>query len=105
MKHTPTRYHSRPLQGSPVLSFFFFFQAEDGIRDLTVTGVQTCALPIYLLACFDAAISAQAAYVVELDLQGDEKPQAAVAIGVDAVKSTEELLVRRLGPLDRKSVV
>src|SRR2546430_7891218 len=29
--------------------FFFFFQAEDGIRDLTVTGVQTCALPIYPL--------------------------------------------------------
>src|SRR5690349_22329536 len=27
--------------------FFFFFQAEDGIRDLYVTGVQTCALPIY----------------------------------------------------------
>src|SRR6266478_10108386 len=26
--------------------FCFFFQAEDGIRDLTVTGVQTCALPI-----------------------------------------------------------
>src|SRR2546430_15956759 len=26
----------------------FFFQAEDGIRDLTVTGVQTCALPIAL---------------------------------------------------------
>src|SRR5206468_9582323 len=25
---------------------FFFFQAEDGIRDLIVTGVQTCALPI-----------------------------------------------------------
>src|SRR2546430_3582653 len=29
--------------------FFFFFQAEDGIRDLTVTGVQTCALPIFAL--------------------------------------------------------
>src|SRR5271165_7057447 len=27
-------------------SFFFFFQAEDGIRDFHVTGVQTCALPI-----------------------------------------------------------
>src|SRR5690349_21949509 len=27
--------------------FFFFFQAEDGIRDLYVTGVQTCALPIW----------------------------------------------------------
>src|SRR2546429_5050639 len=29
---------------------FFFFQAEDGIRDVAVTGVQTCALPIYLAA-------------------------------------------------------
>src|SRR5207237_1549109 len=27
--------------------FFFFFQAEDGIRDSSVTGVQTCALPIF----------------------------------------------------------
>src|SRR2546430_9425747 len=30
----------------------FFVQAEDGIRDLTVTGVQTCALPIYLTRDF-----------------------------------------------------
>src|SRR5262249_58888305 len=30
-----------------VALFFFFFQAEDGIRDWSVTGVQTCALPIY----------------------------------------------------------
>src|SRR5438094_9261328 len=30
-----------------VYVFFFFFQAEDGIRDRTVTGVQTCALPIF----------------------------------------------------------
>src|SRR2546425_8981147 len=30
-------------------SYFFFFQAEDGIRDKLVTGVQTCALPIYRL--------------------------------------------------------
>src|SRR5206468_5242769 len=30
--------------------FFFFFQAEDGIRDLIVTGVQTCALPISLVS-------------------------------------------------------
>src|SRR5207247_7764460 len=29
--------------------FFFFFQAEDGIRDPLVTGVQTCALPIFPL--------------------------------------------------------
>src|SRR2546421_5428067 len=29
------------------MCYFFFFQAEDGIRDLIVTGVQTCALPIF----------------------------------------------------------
>src|SRR5437867_10804225 len=35
------------MSGSPGPSAcFFFFQAEDGIRDRTVTGVQTCALPI-----------------------------------------------------------
>src|SRR2546430_12491981 len=36
------------LQQNTCLSraLFFFFQAEDGIRYLTVTGVQTCALPI-----------------------------------------------------------
>src|SRR5215813_14946384 len=32
--------------------FFFFFQAEDGIRDADVTGVQTCALPILFGAGF-----------------------------------------------------
>src|SRR5437588_12335504 len=32
-----------------IVIFFFFFQAEDGIRDHCVTGVQTCALPIYLM--------------------------------------------------------
>src|SRR2546430_6742468 len=35
------------LSSTTCVFFFFFFQAEDGIRDLTVTGVQTCALPIY----------------------------------------------------------
>src|SRR5438445_5524535 len=34
------------LRVSVLVSFFFFFQAEDGIRDIGVTGVQTCALPI-----------------------------------------------------------
>src|SRR6266446_4704818 len=31
--------------------YFFFFQAEDGIRDYKVTGVQTCALPIWCRSC------------------------------------------------------
>src|SRR2546430_9847478 len=46
---------------------FFFFQAEDGIRDLTVTGVQTCALPIYplILQCLLAGDSRIKARVIE----------------------------------------
>src|SRR2546430_4893764 len=38
-------HHKMPMYDVHYL--FFFFQAEDGIRDLTVTGVQTCALPIW----------------------------------------------------------
>src|SRR5687767_15442770 len=38
---------------SPFVECYFFFQAEDGIRDKLVTGVQTCALPIsYLFPIF-----------------------------------------------------
>src|SRR5690606_40735425 len=45
--------------------FFFFFQAEDGIRDFHVTGVQTCALPIWthvepVLALLEAIAQANA---------------------------------------------
>src|SRR5688572_31417231 len=43
--------HEEKVPGNSVATIFrapgFFFQAEDGIRDLTVTGVQTCALPIW----------------------------------------------------------
>src|SRR5207237_7199297 len=38
----------RSSKHSHLCIFFFFFQAEDGIRDSSVTGVQTCALPIYV---------------------------------------------------------
>src|SRR5687767_15213173 len=38
-----------------ILFFFFFFQAEDGIRDKLVTGVQTCALPIWYWTRFRTA--------------------------------------------------
>src|SRR5262249_56145931 len=39
-----------------VCVFFFFFQAEDGIRDWSVTGVQTCALPISTLTVVAAIL-------------------------------------------------
>src|SRR3712207_8459906 len=35
------------FHGLNSIRYIFFFQAEDGIRDIGVTGVQTCALPIY----------------------------------------------------------
>src|SRR5690606_40019742 len=39
-------YKHDVIQVYDIIIFFFFFQAEDGIRDFHVTGVQTCALPI-----------------------------------------------------------
>src|SRR2546429_6633390 len=48
------------MQSGYVYDIFFFFQAEDGIRDVAVTGVQTCALPISqeTLAQFMSAVKA-----------------------------------------------
>src|SRR5256886_5893391 len=43
--------------GRSYLTIHFFFQAEDGIRDLTVTGVQTCALPISRIATARAQVA------------------------------------------------
>src|SRR5690625_8001463 len=44
---------------------FFFFQAEDGIRDGHVTGVQTCALPIFLGEALEVGV------LDTVDLRGD----------------------------------
>src|SRR2546430_14737290 len=46
---------------------FFFFQAEDGIRDLTVTGVQTCALPL---------ASAELGEALDVEFPGPPSPPA-----------------------------
>src|SRR2546430_4869991 len=43
----PAIRNGRPESATRGALDVFFFQAEDGIRDLTVTGVQTCALPIW----------------------------------------------------------
>src|SRR5256885_5384242 len=45
----PDRGYLKSFRKWERLLFFFFFQAEDGIRDYKVTGVQTCALPIFVL--------------------------------------------------------
>src|SRR5689334_23571183 len=64
---------------------FFFFQAEDGIRDGTVTGVQTCALPISLLG---QRAARSLLFSGELITAGE-----ALAIGaVDAISARDETL-------------
>src|SRR5258706_8835865 len=50
---------------SNVFFCFFFFQAEDGIRDWSVTGVQTCALPISSETAEPAAISSTLAAMID----------------------------------------
>src|SRR5216684_1299170 len=54
----------RLADGRLSLGVLFFFQAEDGIRDVAVTGVQTCALPIS-----DAALAGEASSVPWLPLR------------------------------------
>src|SRR3712207_8954157 len=60
---------------------YFFFQAEDGIRDIGVTGVQTCALPIsrvqVLAASFHEPVGVQE--------QGGPRRQVDVVLGPDEV--------------------
>src|SRR5437763_11874464 len=70
-----------------ISSVFFFFQAEDGIRDTSVTGVQTCALPICQLftprhpatrASLAAAVAAEQALPID--------DMVASAVGAAAVE-------------------
>src|SRR3989449_9947493 len=70
-------------------SFFFFFQAEDGIRDVAVTGVQTCALPI---SKGDVASDASK----ELRSRRTEMKEIADAseVGLTELKRTLTLIVR-----------
>src|SRR5438067_2594179 len=54
------------LPPSVALQVFFFFQAEDGIRDRNVTGVQTCALPISYQANVMKTFEAMSSRVAEM---------------------------------------
>src|SRR5437764_4259417 len=70
---------------STSVCFFFFFQAEDGIRDTSVTGVQTCALPIFSLSMMDRIESETVRVLWTMQL--------AVAAGPEGERSEE----RRVG--------
>src|SRR5205823_10675769 len=60
-----------------LLVVFFFFQAEDGIRDKLVTGVQTCALPISQGIAVDSNIASQAEAVRQALLGGPQLEKVA----------------------------
>src|SRR5256886_3662564 len=70
----------------------FFFQAEDGIRDLTVTGVQTCALPIFVHRADEAHHELVRGMVVELARRRDLL-DAALVHDDDRVCELERLLL------------
>src|SRR5437762_14185635 len=73
---------------SSVIVERFFFQAEDGIRDTSVTGVQTCALPISLADAFEALVGA---IYLDSDLAAARKfilEQAAAEIGRASCRET-----------------
>src|SRR5699024_11670125 len=75
-----------------VLFFFFFFQAEDGIRDRNVTGVQTCALPIFADGGRNRPALRSIPHVSGVSDPGDD-PKGAALLAVLTARSEE----RRVG--------
>src|SRR5699024_11256860 len=65
---------------------FFFFQAEDGIRDRNVTGVQTCALPISSGSCANCASVSEKAAAVK-DMISNNVPVFALVRGGGTMKT------------------
>src|SRR2546427_9166249 len=83
-----------------VFRLFFFFQAEDGIRDLTVTGVQTCALPISL-----AADEAHLDLLEPLRVRAAQLRVAIVALRPDREDGDAQVVVGRAGTQELAQVV
>src|SRR2546427_7879540 len=86
---------------------FFFFQAEDGIRDLTVTGVQTCALPIYKDEYEVARLHTDAAFSQRIAgmFEGDYRVVHHLAPPSSAGKDEHGHLVKKsYGPWMRKAM-
>src|SRR5204862_3092368 len=87
-----------------IVLFFFFFQAEDGIRDLYVTGVQTCALPIFTFAVgiftvfFDVAYQSYLPALVDRDslVEGNSKLQTTASLAGTAGPGMAGLLISAL---------
>src|SRR2546427_5407370 len=85
----PSAWTSHVDSPSRRLRFFFFFQAEDGIRDLTVTGVQTCALPILSYPCRSGPAEVTF-HKLRAGRKKTDRPARAAPIIVTKVRAGEE---------------
>src|SRR5207248_5619527 len=72
---------------------FFFFQAEDGIRDRTVTGVQTCALPISSVLARDEGWMAEHMLILGIKAPDGKKYHVAAAFPSFCGKTNLAMLV------------
>src|SRR2546429_4634627 len=75
------------------VSVFFFFQAEDGIRDVAVTGVQTCALPIFAAALLRLEDLLLPGHLPGLLVEREHAPVQAAEVHA-AVPDAQSLVVR-----------
>src|SRR2546430_11463387 len=78
-----------PIEVVRIMVMDVFFQAEDGIRDLTVTGVQTCALPIYAPECRGPHLPVSEADVLPC------RPPTPLSVGVRTSQCRRPTLWRR----------
>src|SRR5258707_8723662 len=74
-----------------ISSLCFFFQAEDGIRDIGVTGVQTCALPILFDRHIVEGLRARGRAVRVIELTGG-RPKANAAVFAGVADGTETVV-------------
>src|SRR3712207_1151208 len=87
------------------ISLFFFFQAEDGIRDIGVTGVQTCALPIFSVISLHADVAREAiGRDDEQARQAFAHIRSASAATMRELRATVKLLRNPASTLDRSSI-
>src|SRR6266516_5945515 len=78
---------------------FFFFQAEVGIRGRTVTGVQTCALPIWVVCCGDGGLAGQSLGCARGKRLDNRPPARRLVVADEAGR------VGRVGPVDPRQDV
>src|SRR5690349_24718299 len=80
----------------------FFFHEEDGIRDLYVTGVQTCALPIYKDLGILMSVAREAGVVIPLGSAVSQLMAALVAQEIGRASCRERAEISGVGTLEQK---